>query len=61
MIHTMTEYVGAFIVALVSILIIFFLIDHFTGGKLIKTLVCATLFWVPFGAASAMNCYAIPV
>jgi len=61
MIHNLTEYVGAFIVVLIVLLIFFFLINNFTGGKLVKTLVCSILFWIPFGAASAMNCYAIPV
>lgn len=61
MIHTMTEFIGAFIIFLIVLLIVFFLLNYFTGGSLVKTLVCSILFWIPFGAASAMNCYAIPI
>jgi len=61
MFHSLTEFIGAFIVVLIVLLIAFFLINHFTGGKLVRTLVCSVLFWIPFGAAAAQHCYAIPV
>ncbi len=61
MFQSMTEFIGALIVILICIFLIFFLLNHFTGGKLVRTLVCSVLFWVPFGAAAAQYCYAIPV
>jgi uncharacterized membrane protein YccC len=61
MFERMTEFIGTLIVVLIVLLITFFLINHFTGGKLVRLLVCGILFWIPFGAAASMYCYAIPV
>jgi len=57
----MVIFVGSLIVMLVVLVVSFFLINHFTGGKLVKFLVCNALFWVPFGAAASVYCHAIPV
>ncbi|OGI12421.1 hypothetical protein A3K64_01155 [Candidatus Micrarchaeota archaeon RBG_16_36_9] len=59
--HQVTEFIGATIVVLIVLIVFFILLDNFTGGKLVRFLVCNILFWLPFGAASSMYCYVIPV
>lgn len=61
MIERMTEFVGATIIVIIVLIVFFILLNHFTGGKLVKYMVCSILFWIPFGAASSMYCYAIPI
>ncbi len=61
MFESITEFIGTLIIVIIVLLIFFFLINHVTGGKLVRMIVCSVLFWVPFGAAAAQHCYAIPV
>ncbi|NIM47473.1 MAG: hypothetical protein GTN40_04945 [Candidatus Aenigmarchaeota archaeon] len=61
MTEEMTKFIGTIIISLIVIVVFFFLINHYTGGKLVKFLVCSALFWIPFGAAAATHCHAIPV
>jgi uncharacterized membrane protein YccC len=53
--------IGTLIVMLVCLVIMFFLINYFTGGELVKLIVCGVAFWIPFGSALGMYCQAIPV
>jgi hypothetical protein len=61
MTEKMIFWVATFIVVIIVLLALFFIINHFTGGKLVRLLVCSILFWVPFGAAATQYCGAIPV
>ncbi len=61
MTEKMTTFIGAVIISLIVIVIFFYVINHYTGGKLVQFLVCGALFWIPFGAAAATHCHAIPV
>jgi len=57
----MTSHIGTIIVVLVCLVIMFFLINYFTAGKLVRLLVCGIAFWIPFGSAIGQYCQAIPV
>ena len=54
-------YVATFIVIFIVLILFLYLINHFTGGRLVRQLVCSIMFWIPFGTAASQYCTAIPV
>lgn len=61
MTEKMTSYIGTLIMVIIVLLVFFYIINYFTGGKLVRLLVCGVLFWLPFGTSVAEHCAAIPV
>jgi predicted RND superfamily exporter protein len=57
----MTSHIGTIVIILLCLIIFFYLINNFTGGKLVRLIVCSIAFWLPFGAALGIYCQAIPV
>jgi hypothetical protein len=61
MTEEITGNIGTLIIMLLCLVIMFFLINQFTGGALVRLIVCGIAFWIPFGSAMSMYCQAIPV
>jgi len=56
-----TSHIGVIIIVIVVLIFIFYILNSFTEGGLVRAVVCGVLFWLPFGAAVAKHCRAIPV
>jgi len=60
----MLKMVMVLILIIIGFTIFIFLIDSFTGGKVVRWIVCGILFWVPLGpmfSAVSQGCGAIPM